>query len=90
MEMDGSGITVAWNREAVQDFVGANRCFIGITEVSGSDFGSGQESWALRGSLDGGSFPENVGARSFEAIDACLSRIDYLGKGIAAVIPRCI
>ena len=63
MEMTGSGITVAWNREAVQDFVGANRCFIGITEVNGSDFGSGQESWALRGSIDGGELSQRTLAR---------------------------
>ena len=50
IEMAGSGITVAWNREAVQDFVGANRCCIGIAEVIGHDFGNGQECWALVGS----------------------------------------
>src|SRR5260370_12053116 len=50
IEMAGSGITVAWNREAVQDFVGANRCCIGIAEVIGHDFGNGQECWSLGGS----------------------------------------
>lgn len=63
MEMAGSGITLVWNREAVQDFVGANRCFIGIAEVSGSDFGSGKECWALRGSIDGGGLCQRMSAR---------------------------
>jgi hypothetical protein len=64
MEMAGSGITLAWNREAVQDFVGTNRCFIGIAEVSGSDFGSGKEGWALRGSIGGGELCQRMSARA--------------------------
>jgi hypothetical protein len=43
-------MTIFRNRQAVQDFVGANRCQIGMAEKSGSRQWNKREHWASRGS----------------------------------------